>query len=184
LHKSGAIFDVEKLRWFNREYLLKMREDDFASEAHHRLKEGIEGRGLTWSANTAHLLTQTVKERISVWEDLEKIIFDGELDFFFKDPVPEAKKIPDKKSTIDDTRKHLGRVLELVEPLKAFTSESIKEAVWEYANEVGRGSVLWPFRYALTGRDKSPDPFTVSAIIGKEATERRVKAAIQLLETV
>ena len=62
-----------------------------------------------------------------------------------------------------------------------FTPETIKTAIWDYATEAGRGSVLWPMRYALSGRDKSPDPFILSSILGKEATIRRIENAIKLL---
>ena len=47
----------------------------------------------------------------------------------------------------------------------------------------GGGEVLWPLRFALTGREKSPDPFTVASTIGKEATLRRILAAITALES-
>ena len=30
LHKSGAVFDLEKLRWYNREYLLQKTDEEFA----------------------------------------------------------------------------------------------------------------------------------------------------------
>ena len=53
----------------------------------------------------------------------------------------------------------------------------VKAAVWEYAQIEGRGAVLWPLRFALSGREKSADPFTIVAIIGKEASLRRIERA-------
>ena len=41
----------------------------------------------------------------------------------------------------------------------------------------GRGQVLWPLRYSLSGRDKSPDPFQIAGILGKNETLRRIEAA-------
>lgn len=61
-------------------------------------------------------------------------------------------------------------------------SEKTKALVWEYASEVGRGAVLWPLRYALTGAERSPDPFTVISIIGLPETLARIDAACALLE--
>ena len=53
--------------------------------------------------------------------------------------------------------------------------------MWDYATEEGRGDVLWPLRYALSGRDKSPDPFTLCEILGKEETLARITKALRVL---
>jgi glutamyl/glutaminyl-tRNA synthetase len=45
------------------------------------------------------------------------------------------------------------------------------------AEEIGKGNVLWPMRYALSGKDKSPDPFILADILGKEETIKRLKFA-------
>ena len=44
-----------------------------------------------------------------------------------------------------------------------------------------RGLVYWPFRVALTGREKSPDPVDVAAILEKDIVLKRVSAAIKKL---
>ena len=63
----------------------------------------------------------------------------------------------------------------------AFTESSTKEAVWDYATETGRGAVLWPLRYTLSGKDKSPDPFSIAEAIGKDETLKRIEKAIEML---
>jgi len=45
-----------------------------------------------------------------------------------------------------------------------------------------RGSVLHPVRFALSGLDKSPDPFILSDILGKDKTISRLKEAIKILK--
>ncbi|MBI2099919.1 MAG: hypothetical protein HYT48_01095 [Candidatus Vogelbacteria bacterium] len=64
------------------------------------------------------------------------------------------------------TTEHLMKVIELLSVLTEsdFTADKIKSALWDYATQVGRAKVLWPTRVALTGREHSPDPFTVAAI--------------------
>lgn len=181
VHKGGAVFDLEKLRWFNRQYLHAMREDDFRAESLRELKEGIEGRGLPWSENTAHLLLPVLRERISTWGDLREIITKGEFDYFFKAPELISEKIPDKKSDASTTRTHLQKIVSTLESLSEFTSDSIKNSLWDYATAAGRGSVLWPFRYSLTGQDKSPDPFVVASILGKDETLTRVRKSMEML---
>jgi hypothetical protein len=55
--------------------------------------------------------------------------------------------------------------------------EKIKEALWGYAEEAGRGELLWPLRVSLTGRERSPDPFISAYIIGKDESLARIKRA-------
>jgi hypothetical protein len=61
-----------------------------------------------------------------------------------------------------------------------FLYDDIKSAIWDYAEERGRGDVLWPLRYLLSGKDKSPDPFLLTEALGKEETLKRIDNAISL----
>ena len=47
----------------------------------------------------------------------------------------------------------------------------------EGAEEVGKGELLWPLRVALSGRERSPDPFTIAFIIGRVETLDRIRLA-------
>ena len=47
----------------------------------------------------------------------------------------------------------------------------------KYAEEVGKGELLWPLRVALSGRAQSPDPFTLAMTLGKEETVSRITKA-------
>jgi hypothetical protein len=75
----------------------------------------------------------------------------------------------------------LSKVIEEIGKLpdNNFIIESIKGSIWDYATEKGRGNVLWPMRYALSGKDKSPDPFTLAEIFGKQETLRRLNLALE-----
>lgn len=127
-------------------------------------------------------MTSIALERISVYEDLRTMIRGGEFDFFFVSPDIEAAKIVEKKTTVADTKRHLEHVLSTLESLDTCTPESLKNALWDYATVEGRGSVLWPLRYALSGKERSPDPFVIAGVIGKEETTKRVRHAIAALQ--
>ena len=60
---------------------------------------------------------------------------------------------------------------------------SVRDMVWDYASREGRAKVLWPLRYALTGREKSPDPFLIASILGGPLVCDRISNAIKLLES-
>lgn len=103
------------------------------------------------------------------------------MDYYFEDPAVDLAKLPGKNESAEDVRRHLSH---LREEFASFSDEQIEEpekikaALWDYATENGRGNVLWPLRFALTGREKSPDPFVVSSIVGREAVIRRIDAAL------
>lgn len=91
------------------------------------------------------------------------------------EPTLDAEKIAWKKSTKEEAKMHLERVGEMIEK-----SESV-DALMHYAEEAGKGNVLWPLRYALSGAEVSPDPFTLLDILGPEKSLERVKKAIMVL---
>lgn len=184
IHKSGSVFDIDKLRWFNRQYLLAMPSGKFASEALSVLKEALDARQIKYSETAAQALIPLVRERISVWADLRSLVSEGELDFFFTDPELDTGQIPDKKSGPQEAALHLASLQKLLAgiPDESFkNAENIKDAAWEYAAKEGRGAVLWPLRYSLSGRARSPDPFAIAAIVGKNAVLRRIEKAISML---
>ena len=59
----------------------------------------------------------------------------------------------------------------------------LKEHIWDYAEKEGRGNVLWPLRYALSGQKKSADPFTIAHVLGSQETQKRIERALAILST-
>ena len=60
--------------------------------------------------------------------------------------------------------------------------EKIADKISEYAEKEGKGDVLWPLRYSLSGKEKSPDPFTLLQILGKEESQRRIQESLEILK--
>ncbi len=186
LHRSGAVFDVDKLRWYNRHYLLQQNEDALLHSIVSTLKPCIEERPLPWDETIGRQLVPLIRERISVISDIDEMVQTGELDFFFRDPAPEAVRIPEKKSEPHTALVHLRYIYATLEghPDAQWSGDALKTALWEYATLHGRGNVLWPFRYALSGIEKSADPFFIASTIGKSITMHRVGTAIKALENL
>ncbi len=185
IQKGGAIFDIKKLRWFNREYLLKLPPGEFNREAGKVLRDALTARNLPINEVIIEKILPTLRERIEVWSDITAQADAGDFDFFFKAPEVDLAKVPGKGIDVATTTTHLEQVFTLLSSItdKDFTNaESVKAAIWDYATEAGRAAVLWPLRYSLTGKDRSPDPFVVSSVIGKEETLSRVKRVIDALK--
>ncbi|MBL7045888.1 MAG: glutamate--tRNA ligase [Parcubacteria group bacterium] len=169
VQKGGAIFDEEKLRWFNREHILQMSDSD--------KKEYFAGALLPFDDTIKDRMIPVVIDRVSTSKELEEAVSNGEFDYLREAPVLVKEELTWKDDTLLIATNHLEKVVKLLStiPDNNFNAEEIKQAVWGYASREGTGSVLWPMRYALTGKKKSPDPFSVAYILGKEETISRLR---------
>lgn len=178
VQKGGAIFNIEKLRWFNREHLLRADDTFFEQYVSDWLVPDVEGKP-QYSAERVRRLLPVIKERIDVGSQIRESAKAGEYDFAFAAPhiEPDILKWKNDASAKDA----LSRLRRCAEILSAIPDESdietIKAPLWAYAEEVGKGEVLWPLRVALTGRERSPDPFSVIYVIGTAEAYKRVQNA-------
>lgn len=177
--KAGAVFNVEKLDWFSKKYIDKL-DKDFLEKT---LKEKLSNHQKNFNEKMIPKLIPLVKERINKIGDIDLMIKEGELDCFFGELKNySTENLIWKKSDKEKTLNHLQEVNKIIsENPEQDSPEDIKSLIWNYAEQEGKGDVLWPLRYSLSGRDKSPDPFTLSYILGKESTLSRINTAINKL---
>ena len=122
-----------------------------------------------------------ITERISKWNDVKDMVARGELDFFYKEPKYEKKKLIYKNSSLEKTVSNLKETIMALEKLneKDFTKENVKNILMKITDKLeNRGELLHPVRYALSGLDKSPDPFVITEVLGKNETLSRLQKAI------
>ena len=180
VQKSGAMYDEVKLKWFNREHMAHLDDDTFKEEVNKFLSPETL-RSLN-ELNRYDALLPTIKERIETFEDVAEMERADEFGYFINAPTIDIEKLHWKKDTDHSkTKERLEITKELLNSVTNWNQETVKEALWSFAEVEGKGSVLWPLRFALTGREKSPDPFTVAGILGKDETIARIEAAIDLL---
>lgn len=178
VQKGGAIFDIEKLKWFNKEHLNKMDGDAFYEYALPWILPMVENTP-QYSEERLVKLMPTIRERIATGAEIHENAEAGEYDFAFTAPHPSLELLAWKNDmSAKDALPRLRHVAEILATLSDDAShEEIKNAIFPYAEEVGKGEVLWPLRVALTGRERSPDPFTVIHIIGAGEAYKRVQQA-------
>ncbi|MDE1967138.1 MAG: glutamate--tRNA ligase [Patescibacteria group bacterium] len=180
VQKSGAIFDDAKLNWFNKQYISKLGDSEFASYASAFLPDWIAATSPQFGR-----LIQILREKISVLGDIKTALSPGgELAFVHSLPDFHAEMLLWKKDpSKEKARMHLEKVQSLLAAISddAFTAESIKGAIWDYAEAEGKGDVLWPFRMALTGQERSPDPVMCAFILGREETLKRIDSSLKKL---
>ncbi|PIQ35790.1 MAG: hypothetical protein COV32_01495 [Candidatus Yonathbacteria bacterium CG10_big_fil_rev_8_21_14_0_10_43_136] len=183
VQKGGAVWNIDKLKWFNKHYIKLFPVGKVSDEIFARFPDALREKA---EANPKIFgkIIPVIVDHISTFGEVHALAEAGEYDYFFDDPTYQRESLLWK----DENEPHvagqkLQKVLALIDDIDDafFVPETIKTAIWGYATEAGRGSVLWPMRYALSGRDKSPDPFTLASILGKETTIHRIEGAIKLL---
>ncbi|MEN9913020.1 MAG: hypothetical protein RLY66_428 [Candidatus Parcubacteria bacterium] len=180
VQKSGAVFDGEKLKWFNRQYVLKLSDADFIEYTIPFLPEWVVPK-----SDTFKRLVPILRDKITTFAEVSTMLAaDGELAFvhMIKEYATDTllwKKNPDAKAA----SAHLTKVSEILSGIstKEFTADTVKNALWPYVEANGKGDVLWPLRMSLTGQDKSPDPFISAAVLGREEAIKRVDSALKKL---
>ncbi len=177
VQKSGAIFDIKKFNWLNKEHLKKYSDSEFLTylslDTVTDLPELIQPESEAFKK-----LIPTIRERVHTRQEFVEEIKKGEYDFVFKSPSYEAGLLKWKNDEdIKAAQPRLQKALQLLKEADFSSAESIKSALWPYAEEVGKGEILWPLRVALSGKEQSPDPFTIAFIIGPEETLKRIAQA-------
>lgn len=177
IQKSGGAFNEEKLRWMNKEYLQKQSPSFLAAYLEETINE-VFTKFPQYSTERIAALTSVVFERAHNKNDIKEAVSAGEYDWAFEGPEYDSELLLWKNDTdIKEVLPRLQKAIELLKNGDFSTLDTIKSSIWPYAEEVGRGELLWPLRVALSGRRQSPDPFTIANIIGKEETLARIQTA-------
>lgn len=181
VQKNGGIFNIEKLDWLNREYILRTSPESQISNLKFEIdKTKFRENQKFKNERFMQKFLQIMIDRIHRWGEVREVISSGEFDYLFETPQLERNKICWRKQSESDAKEKLGQVLQIFKS-GSVNYELYKEEIMRLAEKEGRGEVLWPMRYALSGREKSPDPFTLADIIGVEESKERIGKAIKLL---
>ncbi len=156
---SPAAFDYQKLEWMNGVYLRAMTPDAFA----HALSEYL-GEG--WDNEKVRQIAPLVQEKIATLGE-----FPAYAAFFFTDEVNADPKLLDPSV--------LRAALRQLESLDAWTESAVEAALRQLADELGLKprEAFQPIRVAVTGSTVSPGLFESLALLGREKTLARIRAA-------
>ncbi|MBU4347553.1 glutamate--tRNA ligase [Patescibacteria group bacterium] len=187
---SPAIFDIEKLDYFNGYYIRQKPLDELVLLCKPHLEKHLkriayEGRAFVKIASDSRRMAEYAKKVIALEQErLKKLSEIGELtEFFFVENLEyPAELLIWKNLPKEKIKNNLEQVCEQLEkiPEENWTNDSIEEALMSHIQLKGGkvGEYLWPLRAALTGRQASPGPFDVAEVLGKEESLKRVKEAI------
>ena len=176
MSKSPAVFDIQKLKWMNGEYMKAMDEDKFYEMALPYIKQVIT-KDLDLK-KIAHM----AKTRIEVLPDIPALI-----DFFEAVPEYDVSMYTHKKMKTNPeiSLEVLEKILPVLENQEDYSNDALYELLCGFAKENGykNGQILWPIRTALSGKQMTPAGATeILEVLGKEESLKRIEAAVEKLK--
>ena len=177
ISKSPAIFDIEKLRYFNAEYIRRMSAEAFAKVAEPWIRRAVKNPAIDAAAIAALL-----QQRTEVLTEIPE-----KLDFF--DALPEygTELFVHKKSKSDEasSKAVLETVIPRFEALESWDDEHILDCMVKLAEEQGvkNAKVMWPVRIVAAGKAVTPGgAVEICRILGREETLRRLQIGLEKLQ--
>ena len=175
MSKSPAVFDINKLKWMNGEYLKAMDFDKFYELAEPYIKKVIT------KDYDLKKIASLIKSRIEILPDIK-----DQIDFF--EAVPEydtAMYCHKKMKTNEETSLEvLKEILPKLEAWDDYSNDALFGLLKGFAEEKGykNGYVMWPVRTAVSGKQNTPGGATeIMEVLGKAESVERIKNAIELL---
>ena len=176
ISKSPAIFDINKLRYFNSSYLCAMRPEEFFRVAEPFIRQAVKN-----PAYDIQAIAELLHKRTKLLTEIP-----GMIDFFDTLPDYGTELFINKnsKSTEASAKEVLQRLLPLLEGLDRWDNDSLYEVVLKLSEEMGFKSakVIWPLRIAAAGKGVTPGGATeIASVLGKDETLRRIRIALEKL---
>lgn len=178
VHKTGAIFDIEKLNWLNAEHLRRKSCEELVQMLRQELKES-EYSEQEFTDEYLSAVINAMKERVSFVKEFYEKGF-----YFFEDPETyeeSAVRKGWKQKSPEILKKYTEKISVLDNPVK----EDFEIAFLETATElnVSKANIINPLRLALSGVGGGPGILDIVSIIGKEKTIKRINKIIEKLKT-
>ncbi len=171
--KSPAVFDFEKLLWFNGEYIHKLDEAEFDKLVTPFIKCEIPA-----NVNRAKMLS-LLRTRISKLSEIN-----DKMSFFISIPEYDKELFLNKKNKIsefDTVKTVLSEALSTLSEVASFDNDTLFTSLAPLTEKLGlkTGTIMWCIRIAVSGMSATPGGATeIMEVIGKEESLARIKAAL------
>ncbi|MBI3742868.1 MAG: glutamate--tRNA ligase [Chloroflexi bacterium] len=192
IHKSAAIFNIEKLEWMNGVYIREMPDDVLAKRITPFLNRDLPPEAsrpvdAALVARIVPLIKDRIKRLGRTSIEGSKAEFDDPAsltDFFFVEAVsPKVEDLVQKKMDRDGTLKALEGALTRVESVASWEPQPLEAALRPLADELGikAGQLFGTIRVAITGKSVAPPLFETMTVLGRDRTVTRMRKALESL---
>ena len=176
---GGVQFDVNKLNWFNQQYVRGFSVDRLLERADPYLRDSRSASMDRFFENEARQrrIAALMQPRIAFSKDLAET--GG---YFFEDPAT-YDEVAVKKRWKADSAELLSTYADRLEAASAFDAAQAEAMLRALAEErgAGAGRIIHPVRLAVSGVPGGPSLFEMMAVLGREACVRRIRKAVEVL---
>src|SRR5699024_5301228 len=181
LSTSAAVFDPQKLKWMNGEYIKKADKQfiidmtlPYLVEA-GKVSEDMDPEKMEWAEEVVSLYQEQLGYGAEIVK-LTELFFKTEIDY-----DEAAQKVLDEEHVIDVLQVFTDKLIHLDE----FKSDGIKEQMKATQKETKqRGRKLFmPIRVATTGQTHGPELPKAIELLGKEVVLTRLNQLLENLES-
>ena len=175
MSKSPAIFDVNKLTWMNAEYIRRLTPEQFTEHAMpYYEKAGI-------PTDHPDVLARILQPRTEVFTQIPEMV-----DFLAQIPEYDVELFTNKKSKTNPevAASVLDMAIAALEALPDWEEQLIHDTLLDLAaaNGMKNGTMLWPVRIALAGKQVTPGgAIEIAVLLGREESLKRLKAGREKL---
>ena len=172
---SGAIFDFEKAKWFNHEWIKKLPVAEYRDQVKKIFADN--NIAIANDEQFAKVL-ELVKDRCTLLND-----FVAQASFFFQSPK-EIDTAAIKPKWDEKKQQFFAELIRAYELLPTWQHDDLEKEFKEIvaANQMKPGELMMPLRVMLVGGKFGPGVFDIAAIIGKDETIARIKYTLGLLD--
>ena len=176
INKSPGIFDVNKLTWFNAEYIRRMDKQAYLEAVTPWFDKVLAGKGIDYPR-----LAELMQERTEVFNQVPDMVA-----FLAEMPDYDLELFTHKKMKTDAavSKANLEMIRPVLAAIDSWTEQELHDRVIEAIAAAGlkNGAVLWPLRIAISGQANTPGgAFEIAWLLGKEETLRRLDQSLSRL---
>ena len=174
ISKSGAKFDPEKTKWFNQQYL-RMRGD---SELTKNWLSELKSKGVSAEEKFVEQVVKLIKEKATFATDFWSL---GSF-FFIAPEIFDADVI--KKRWNENSKTFISELKNNFSSLSNFTSPEAENCFKQTAEKLGikTGEVMQLLRVCISGLGGGPALFEMIALLGKDASVKRLENALNKIK--
>ncbi|MEJ2495614.1 MAG: glutamate--tRNA ligase [Ignavibacteriaceae bacterium] len=177
VHKSGAVFNLEKLNWLNAEHLRSKPDEEILAMLKKELVES-EFKDKTFSDDYLLQVIEAMKSRVTFIKE-----FITSCAYFYENPINYDEDVV-KKRWKADSAEHLTALKDNFAKLSNPTKEDYEKALTETSEQlnIGKGKIIHPLRLAVSGTGSGPGVYDIVKIIGKDESIKRIDGAIDFFK--
>lgn len=189
LGASPAVFDQEKLDWFNGHYIRQKSVEELTELclpyliAENNKQQAINNQtiqtifGVEAELDYIKKIVALEQERLKTLSEIK-----DKVAYFFQEPEYESDLLIWKNLTSEQVKNNLSELQDKIAALSDFAKIETEILDWIKIEGKKNGDYLWPLRVALTGLKASPGPFEIAGVLGRAKTLERLTVGIKLLK--